>query len=161
MSFVYPAILQQVFNLFFRYLELDPMGPAVENITKAKSEVFTLIITLQAAFVGATFLLSIFLSHRIAGPLYKLGKYFDKGAEGDISEDLHFRKADHFKELASKYNHFLVGLRGRFSRSASLAVEATEAIERLESQPEFSQLSSNSDWKKIREKLAEIKKTNQ
>ncbi|NQT32348.1 MAG: hypothetical protein HQ594_01590 [Candidatus Omnitrophica bacterium] len=46
--------------------------------------------------------LGIFLSHRIAGPIYAIGKYIDKLLMGDYSHPLNLRKHDELKGLAVK-----------------------------------------------------------
>jgi hypothetical protein len=48
----------------------------------------------------------IFLSHRVAGPLYRLQIFLHQMAESKNQhlKELHFRKSDFFPELADAYN---------------------------------------------------------
>lgn len=53
---------------------------------------------------------ALFYSHRIAGPLYRLQRYFTDGADSN-SNDIHplsFRDTDFFQELPKSINTFLV-----------------------------------------------------
>jgi sensor histidine kinase YesM len=63
-----------------------------------------LLITLGVSFF-ASFVIGIFVSHRIAGPLIKMRKHFEGIAKGDFEEHaIYFRDKDYFKELAEAYN---------------------------------------------------------
>ncbi|MBL6989812.1 MAG: hypothetical protein ISR65_08535 [Bacteriovoracaceae bacterium] len=53
---------------------------------------------------------SLFLSHRVAGPLYHLNNFLKKATNSDNLEDLEklkFRKRDFFKELPESVNQFI------------------------------------------------------
>ena len=50
-----------------------------------------------------TFAVSIFLSHRIAGPLFKLRRALSDLRDGKL-HSIQFRKFDHFQELSTEYN---------------------------------------------------------
>lgn len=46
----------------------------------------------------------LLLSHRVAGPLYRLRKHFNSVAHGETFSDVRFRKGDFFQEVADAYN---------------------------------------------------------
>ncbi len=52
----------------------------------------------------SVFLTMVFLSNRIAGPLYRLRNEMKRVAEGGQPKALVFRKSDLFKSLADEYN---------------------------------------------------------
>lgn len=104
LSFAYPLIISNLFDYFLRYLALDPMGPALANIEKTRQELLELLLVMQVIFLSLTFLISIFMSHKIAGPLYKLRRFFAEAKEGNYSQKLTFRKRDYFQELVPAYN---------------------------------------------------------
>lgn len=52
----------------------------------------------------ATIAIVLFISHRIAGPLYKLEKSLERMGEGDVSFDIHFRRNDETKVLSEVFN---------------------------------------------------------
>lgn len=47
-------------------------------------------------------IIGVILSHRIAGPIYRIGKYVESLMAGDYSRGLTLRKNDEFKVLARK-----------------------------------------------------------
>lgn len=54
-------------------------------------------------FVSPIFIvIGVILSHRIAGPIYRIGKYIESLMTGDYSRGLTLRKNDEFKVLAIK-----------------------------------------------------------
>ncbi len=61
-----------------------------------------LLFALQAAFIGVVFVVCIFLSHKIAGPLYKLKNYLINIRSGGDITPLYFRKGDNFHDVAEE-----------------------------------------------------------
>lgn len=55
---------------------------------------------------GAVILITLFLTHRIAGPFYRFEKTLDDMIEGDLTGKIVLRKKDEGKELAQKINAF-------------------------------------------------------
>ena len=55
------------------------------------------------SFVGLG-LYGVILSHRIAGPLYRLNRHMLRVAKGDEMGEVSFRKGDFFIELSDSYN---------------------------------------------------------
>lgn len=111
LSLVYPFIIYGVFDMFMRYAALDPMGPPVESLKEIRSDLIWMLVGLQALFLVITFVISIFVSHRIAGPLFKLRKSFHEAENGNLDQQIVFRKYDYFPELAESFNRMLSGIR--------------------------------------------------
>ena len=103
LGLIYPMLVNQLFDAFYRFIAIDPNGPQISLLQESRHGVMFSLISLQVFFIIMTFMLSIFLSHRIAGPLYKLSKSFHEAAAGKLSR-ITFRKSDHFKELAADFN---------------------------------------------------------
>jgi len=135
LSLMYPMIIYNLFGYFAQYMKLDTMGPALGEIESTRARVFWLLVFFQSAFVVLTFLISIFISHRIAGPLFKLSRFLDQVKAGDLSQDLYFRKKDHFKDLAVRFNEMQASLRRRHEET----VHKIESV--LPSVPEKEQMA--------------------
>jgi methyl-accepting chemotaxis protein len=129
LSAVYPIVVYNLFGYLIRYVSLDPFGPPLEGILKTRSEVLWLLVIFQFVFALATFLISIFISHRIAGPLYKLGRFLEGVRGGNLKEKLIFRKTDHFQDLAIRYNDMVDGLRGIVGKNQEKIASAAKGIE--------------------------------
>lgn len=127
LSLAYPLIIYQLFEYFVRYMANDPTGPGVAVLQQTKQEMVWLLVLLQIIFLTVTFLISIFVSHKIAGPLYKLRKFFEQAERGEWSGKLFFRKRDHFPELAESYNEMMAAIRARVSAGVSDAAREVEA----------------------------------
>ena len=98
LSFVYPLIVHSLFEYFVRYAMLDPTGPSIDSLQGTRKEILTLLVALQVIFLVVTFLISIFMSHRIAGPLHKLSRFFADARDGKLEQKLFFREKDHFQD---------------------------------------------------------------
>jgi methyl-accepting chemotaxis protein len=102
---IFPVLLNQTFTLLTQQLISSPGGPEVAYILEARTELMKGIYQLVAVFMVAIAGISIFISHRIVGPLYKLNEYFKEAARtGVLKSGLRFRATDHFSELAENYN---------------------------------------------------------
>jgi sensor histidine kinase YesM len=131
LSFVYPLIVYTLFDYFIRYAAMDPNGPPVQALQNTRHEIMMLLVLLQVVFLVVTFLISIFMSHRIAGPLYKLANFFQLARGGDLKTELYFRENDHFQDLAAQYNEMIRGIRERYDTQASTVGGAIADVERL------------------------------
>lgn len=130
LSLIYPLIIHNLFDFFVRSAALDPMGPALTRLEETRGQMLWLLVLLQLLFLGVTFLISVFMSHRIAGPLYKLRKFFEEARNGNFRQQLFFRKNDHFHELADDYNDMVQGIRTILGKNVDTASAAISRIEK-------------------------------
>ena len=101
---------------------------------------FKKILSTQWLFVifggGAVIIITLFLTHRVAGPFFRFEKVFDAMIEGDISNKIILRKKDEGKELAQKINTFNDMLSGKLviieNLNANIAVTALQLKKNLE-----------------------------
>lgn len=110
LSIVYPWIIYEVFDFFIRYLALRAPKVSPDDLAAVRTQLLWLLGTLQLVFLVVTALISIFVSHRIAGPLHKLKTWMEAGKAGKLKGGLLFRKSDYFKDLASDYNEMVQGV---------------------------------------------------
>lgn len=140
LSFVYPLIVYNMFEYFMHYLVQDPNGPPVQVLEDLRQQVMWLLIALQGIFLVITFLVSIFMSHRIAGPLFKLAKFFalvrDSHLPDVLKEELFFREKDHFREIAADYNATMASIKTRLDDAAA-DIERALPLASLASRPEL------------------------
>jgi sensor histidine kinase YesM len=73
------------------------------------------VALLSTAFA---FVMGLALSHRVAGPIYRLRKHLLEAAAGRAPSQVRFRDEDYFQELADAYNAELRS-RGRVRRPGS------------------------------------------
>lgn len=91
-----------------------------EVVVKATAD-FLLPILIQTVIVVmilvsiATIIVTLFVSHKIAGPLYRLKKAMHDLAEGDFSTEINLRKLDQLKDIAQEFNNMAKKLKERLS----------------------------------------------
>lgn len=110
LSMVYPLIIYNIFEYFLQLAATPGAGHptlTVEKIKAVENQVLLLLGILQILFLGITFMLSIFLSHRIAGPLHKLKISMQEVARGNLDLRITFRKNDHFMDMQDTFNDMI------------------------------------------------------
>lgn len=80
----------------------------------------------------ATIIVVLFISHRIAGPLYKLENSLERMGEGDISFDISFRKGDEARVLSEVFNKSRRRLNGMINAIKKDFKEGRDISEKLE-----------------------------
>lgn len=71
--------------------------------------VSTIIVSL------ATIVITLFVSHHIAGPLYRFKKILSSLGEGDFSLNCRIRRNDSLQDVASAFNNMLTEVRKSFN----------------------------------------------
>lgn len=92
-------------------LNLAPNHPFLAFVAKQEADFARMCLVIgivQFALFNAT---AIFLSHRIAGPLYRLERHLEGVAEGKEPNDVKFRKGDLYQSLAEACNKLMARLR--------------------------------------------------
>ncbi len=114
--------------------------------------VFTVIFVLMAALLS---LWGLFLSHRIAGPVFSISRRLKKIAlEHDFKTPLMLRKKDALQEVKDQLNDTLLSLLGRFEEEVSFWNKIREQI--YSSQERF--VSMESQFKFIFRQVDLLKK---
>jgi nitrogen fixation/metabolism regulation signal transduction histidine kinase len=67
------------------------------------------IVFIVTAIIVAIFIIAygVFLSHRVAGPLYRMNRYLEENTGKVNPGELRFRKGDYFPELAENFNNYI------------------------------------------------------
>jgi len=100
---IYPLVLYDALsNLMIKFGSKIP--EMAQNIASTRKELMIALISWQIGFTGLIFVICIFFSHKIAGPIYKLIKFFRALRQGDQPGRLFFRNGDYFHELADEFN---------------------------------------------------------
>ena len=69
-------------------------------------------VAIVTVLVGlATIVVTLFVSHKIAGPLYRFKKVMQALAEGNFSDDFHIRHLDQLQDLADVFNVMISKIR--------------------------------------------------
>ncbi len=103
-----------LFTLFFSYMTYNTLSIIYDDYNlKVGNTPFILFNRilgthwLLLVFGGiAIIVISMFLTHRFAGPIYRFEKSFDEMINGNIADNIVLRRKDDGKELAKKINEF-------------------------------------------------------
>lgn len=110
-------------------------------------------------FIGAGIsILSLFLSHRIAGPLYRFEKSIEEVIKGNLSFRIRLRKKDEAKELAEAMNRMIETLSSRLSQIRVISNEIEVSLLEVKKANE-QQTGTKESLNKALNALEELKKS--
>ncbi|MDH4210086.1 MAG: hypothetical protein OEV79_01375 [candidate division WOR-3 bacterium] len=117
-------VITLLITLINHYFFLSSIVDFIENYGRAPtgSELIVastrpLLIILPVAFLFLA-VVCIFVSHRIAGPLYRLKMFMEKVQNGDYTVTLRFRKGDAIHDVADSFNQMVEGIRENFGQKS-------------------------------------------
>lgn len=101
-SLIYPVTIVDIFN------RIGVVYPEISaGFQKSVDTLIIYLIAYQLIFLSITFIICIFITHKTAGPIYKLMSHFQSIRNGAPVEKIYFRSGDHFPELADETNQFI------------------------------------------------------
>lgn len=113
---IYYTTWSKIMDAFYHLPEVaGQFAPLFASVNQSLGMLLIIFIVLITIF-------SIFLSHRIAGPIYRFEKTLESIIQGDLSLQVNLRKNDEFKYLAEKINLMTNNLRNKIGQE-KLAVE--------------------------------------
>lgn len=122
-----------------------PRGRLIYIFKAANLTLLLRLLLITPIFV----VIGTFLSHRIAGPIYRIGKYIDLMKQGDYSTCLVLRKKDELKVLAQKITELCVKLADDKEKRENAAKELDALLE--------GQDLSGETKEKIRSKISNLR----
>jgi len=109
---------------------------------------------ISVVLVGiATIIVVLSISHKIAGPLYKLEDSLEKMAKGDVSFNISFRKGDEAKRLAEVFNTASRGINNLIGNVKTESAHLDSAVIELKGLSEKLLKDEQVDFKKAIEKI--------
>ena len=116
--------------------------PLLNSINYRSLANFLLLIPV-VAFIGT------YLSHKIAGPVYRLERYLSDMTAGKLTAHVTLRKGDEFTGVADKINELTDSLRGTLSNqrsSLTKIISELEAVKKMaDSRASIQEIDSNID----------------
>jgi signal transduction histidine kinase len=101
-TLVYPVIIFDFFNVF---VAQNPS--AVQNVVNTQRNLIIFLFVVQLIITTLVFIVFIFLTHKIAGPMFKLKNHLASIREGNPITPLTFRNGDYFADVAEEVSLFL------------------------------------------------------
>lgn len=96
----------------------------IDKLSNIFEQVNTQLFWWVIAFTGIIAIISIFVSHKIAGPVYRLEESMKQLASGDLTHKVHLRHGDELEDLQNAFNKMSESLN-------KMVYKDREVIERL------------------------------
>lgn len=125
-TLIYPVIIYDFFQL------ISATNPSVaKNVVAAQNDLIIFLIVIQVVITLLVFVVFIFFTHKIAGPLYKLKNHLAHIREGNAITPLTFRDGDYFHDVAEEVSLFLETLANNQENDFQYVEEISLYIENL------------------------------
>jgi len=134
-----------------------PQGRLVAIVRSVNIQILLSLLLITPLVV----LIGIFLSHRIAGPIYRIEKTLSAIAEGDIASRITLRKRDELKSLADGINLVIDSLRSKVTVEVDSLGRMNKEIAELEDLSKRGALTPdamNAAIERLKEESANINK---
>lgn len=145
-SLIYPFV---IYDLIVKF------GAKVENAQKLnqlKSDLITALTLWEIGFMVIIFIVVIFISHKIAGPMYKLKQHLTTIKNGEPYGNISFRSGDYFADIADDLNQALNRVKFEYSEDMEALDEIDAYLNNLKNVlPDDKKLVVNEISKKLNE----------
>jgi methyl-accepting chemotaxis protein len=100
--------------------------------TNMALDFFITLIVMLAVLIGVNFALGIYLSHKIAGPIYKLRKVMEEMKKGNLSHAIQTRPGDMLKNFVMEFNDTISKLNKLIHRDRGFVQNALEKLDQCQ-----------------------------
>lgn len=101
------------------------------SLAESRKSLIIMLSIWQLGFTLLVFILCIFLSHKIAGPMYKLQKFLHDVQDNGFNGRLFFRKGDYFQEVAEDINDTFEELEEKYQNDMVYLGEVSSYLNNL------------------------------
>ncbi len=125
--------------------------------------VYPILLTANIITIGMiiiiTIIVTLLISHKIAGPLYRIEKSIREIANGNLSFQIYLRAKDELITLAGIFNNMIVKLRGRIEKIQYAARNLDDIAKGwTPAQKKIDRKKLSNDVAAMRKKINEIEK---
>lgn len=91
-----------------------------ENLSRHDTNLVLIMGGVGVGLVVVLFFFMVVMTHKVAGPLYKMSTYFNKMARGKLGPVYPLRKGDMLQDFYDKFQSMHEAVRGQFQRDDEL-----------------------------------------
>ncbi len=91
----------------YHHLSLEETGEAILPAMIITNGVILL------GLIAATIFVTLYVSHKIGGPLYRIGSILEEIGQGNLNVQIEFRQRDQLKDLVPQINYMIQNLNKR------------------------------------------------
>lgn len=132
LSFALPLGLNAGIDAFIEKLTPHVTPEVIRQVKDFHTNIFQVYGVAALIGLGILFWLCLLLSHRTAGPVYRIQSALERWKRGNVEHQLALRKDDHFTELATAYNeaaHEFIELRNQVRQSCEKLEELSRDLD--------------------------------
>ena len=100
---------------------------AIEQLTILNQNIMYTCLLAVAIVFG----LSLFFSHFVAGPIYRMETVFRQMKEGDLSVVVRFRKNDELQDTAEEFNQALMSIRTKLRKERETVSISLDRVKKM------------------------------
>lgn len=138
--FVFVIAGSIIFTLIFSLLSSDTLTIVYENynLKIGKTPLMLLKEILSAHWIFiivgglAVLILSMFLTHRFAGPIFRFERSIDEITNGNLNFQIKLREKDEGKELANKINQMILMFSDNLKEMKKISEEIRNALDSIQ-----------------------------
>jgi nitrogen fixation/metabolism regulation signal transduction histidine kinase len=131
-SSIFPIFVYTMFDSMENQSFFAKNSSALQALREARYDVTIFFIVVAIVTIATAFLLAVFHSHRIAGPLYKVRMSMVAMQQGVLDRHVKFRAKDNFPELADGFNNMTDAIFIRRRRDFERIHSVVPKLERLQ-----------------------------
>ncbi|MFZ3064697.1 MAG: HAMP domain-containing protein [Nitrospirota bacterium] len=124
--------------------------------------VYPILFTANTITVGIiiviTIIITLLISHKIAGPLYRIEKSIHEIGEGNLSFKIYLRAKDELITLAEIFNNMMVTLKGKIEKIQDAANYMDSTVNQWVVIKKLDKKALSKDVTAIRKRINEIEK---
>jgi nitrogen fixation/metabolism regulation signal transduction histidine kinase len=132
-SLIFPIFVYTMLSSIQNHSYFAKNAQALQVLREARYDLSIFLLLTALVTAVTAFLLALFHSHRIAGPLYKLRMSMLAMQQGVLDRHIQFRDKDNFPELAEGFNAMTDAIFIRRRRDFERVHSVIPKLERLQS----------------------------
>jgi methyl-accepting chemotaxis protein len=98
------------------------------SMTPAVAQFNWIIMVKLLLYLGLMLMISLYVSHRFAGPIYRFEKSAQIVASGDLTHRVSLRTGDELLELQEEFNGMVASLQAMVQKDRNLAAHLSERL---------------------------------
>lgn len=118
-----------IYDLFEKIIALQPGNKS--NVEEGRAYLLSILALAQISFLGVIFVVSIIISHKIAGPMFKLKRYLQEIRSGAPITKIYFRDGDSFQDIADEVSETMEFIQERRKEDFEYLAEVASYINNL------------------------------
>ena len=101
------------------------------SLAASASQFNAIILVKLVLYLALMLLISAFVSHRFAGPIFRFEQSAQSVAKGDLTHRVSLRTGDELMELQEEFNAMIAGLQALVQKDRNLAVHLAARVDEI------------------------------